>query len=624
MSRVEELATAPIAGQKPGTSGLRKKTKEFMEGLYLHNFVQATFDALDPATVRGSTMVVSGDGRYWTREAVQIIIKIAAGNGVGRVWVGQGGAWAVGAPPSLPLSPRESHSRVSSPSPPTHTRAPSPGLMSTPAVSCVLREREGGIAAGGFILTASHNPGGLEEDFGIKYNCGNGGPAPESLTDAIFARTKAVSRVLWCPDLPACDLDALGVSEHATALGRFAVEVVDPVADYAAALQRIFDFPALRALVARPDFSLAYDGMSGVAGPYGVGILGDLLGVPRACLRNCTPLPDFGGHHPDPNLTYASQLVALCGLTRAGEVDAASTLPGAPPVPTLGAAQDGDADRNMILGARFFVTPSDSVALIAAHALAIPYFARAGGLKGVARSMPTSCALDLVARAGGIPLFEVPTGWKFFGNLMDSGELGGQDFTPFLCGEESFGTGSSHVREKDGLWAVLAWMSILAAANAGVPHGSLIGVEALVRAHWRKYGRNYYCRYDYEGIESARAEAVMARLRERVAAGPGGVGSAAYTLTACDEFTYRDPVDGSVSERQGLRFIMQDGSRVVYRLSGTGSVGATLRVYIEKYEADAARHSLPTAEALRDLVAIALALADIEALTGRAEPTVIT
>ncbi len=513
-----------------------------------------------------------------------------------------------------------------------HTLKHAPiGLMSTPAVSCVIREREGGVASGGFILTASHNPGGLEEDFGIKYNCENGGPAPEGLTDAIFSRTKSLTRILWCPSLPDIDLDKLGV----TALpGGFSVEVVDPVADYAAALQRIFDFDALRALVARPDFSMAYDGMCGVAGPYGRGILGDLLGVPAHCLHNCDPLPDFGGHHPDPNLTYAEELVALCGLTRTGERSSSSGSGGGSgkPLPVLGAAQDGDADRNMILGSGFFVTPSDSVALIAAHASAIPFFVRAGGLKGVARSMPTSCALDRVAAAAGIPLFEVPTGWKFFGNLMDSGERGGRDYTPFLCGEESFGTGSNHVREKDGLWAVLAWMSLLAAANAGTPVGGLVGVEALVRAHWARFGRNYYCRYDYEGLETARADAVFARLRARVAAGPGalgvvgggGGGEGQYTLATCDEFSYTDPVDGSVSAAQGLRFGMQDGSRVVYRLSGTGSVGATLRVYIEKFESDPKLHDQPTAVALKGLVDVALALADIENLTGRKEPTVIT
>ena len=470
------------------------------------------------------------------------------------------------------------------------------------------------MAYGGIVLTASHNPGGVEEDFGIKYNCANGGPAPEALTDAIYAATTTVSAIKWAPGLPDVDLDALG----ATALAPgFTVEVIDPVADYAAALGRVFDFPALRALVARPDFSMAYDGMCGVAGPYGKGVLGGLLGVPAAALRNCEPLPDFGGHHPDPTLTYAEDLVALMGLTRTGEA-----APGGGAVPDFGAAQDGDADRNMILGGRFFVTPSDSVAVIAAHADAIPFFAAAGGLKGVARSMPTSAALDRVAAAAGIPLFEVPTGWKFFGNLMDSAELGKANFNPFLCGEESFGTGSNHVREKDGLWAVLAWLSILAKANAGAPVGSLVSVAAVVRAHWAKFGRNYYCRYDYEGVEAAAADALVASLREKAAAGAGGGG--AFALAKADEFSYTDPVDGSVSARQGLRFIYTDGSRVVFRLSGTGSVGATLRVYIEKYEHAGGNHSLPTAVALKDLVRTALELAQIERFTGRKEPTVIT
>ncbi len=485
------------------------------------------------------------------------------------------------------------------------------------------------MSQGGFILTASHNPGGLEEDFGIKYNSANGGPAPESLTDAIFANTKTVSLIRWCPDLPTFDLDTLGATTAAN--GAFTVEVLDPVEDYAAALARIFDFPKLRALVARPDFSMAYDAMCGVAGPYGKGVLGGLLGVPAASLHNCDPLPDFGGHHPDPNLTYAEELVALCGLTRTGESNPA--LPASHRVPELGAAQDGDADRNMILGKRFFVTPSDSIAIIAANAAAcIPFFA--GGVKGVARSMPTSCALDRVALKAGIPLFEVPTGWKFFGNLMDSGELGKAELNPFLCGEESFGTGSNHVREKDGLWAVLAWMSILAHANRATPVGKFATVESIVREHWRVYGRNYYCRYDYEGVEKARADAVMGHLGGLVAGAPGPgapptpfphiPGSGSFLLAKADSFTYVDPVDDSVSKNQGLRFIMTDGSRVVYRLSGTGSVGATIRVYIEKYEADDSRHALPTAEALKELVAIALGLARMEELTGRSEPTVIT
>jgi phosphoglucomutase len=507
---------------------------------------------------------------------------------------------------------------VTQPPPPSLRRA---GLLSTPAVSCVIREREGGVAYGGIVLTASHNPGGPEEDFGIKYNCANGGPAPEGLTDAIFAATARVSEIKWAPGLPDVDLDALGATRLAPG---FTVEVIDSVADYAAALARVFDFSALRALVARPDFSLAYDGMSGVAGPYGKGILGGLLGVPAAALRNCEPLPDFGGHHPDPNLTYAEDLVAAMGLTRTGEPAAGDGA-----VPDFGAAQDGDADRNMILGGRFFVTPSDSVAVIAAHADAIPFFVAAGGLKGVARSMPTSCALDRVATARGIPLFEVPTGWKFFGNLMDSAELGKANFNPFLCGEESFGTGSNHVREKDGLWAVLAWLSILAQANAGAPVGRLVSVEAIVREHWARFGRNYYCRYDYEGVDAAAADAVMAHLRGKVAegaaAGGGGGGSGGpFVLAKADEFSYTDPVDGSVSARQGLRFIYADGSRIVFRLSGTGSVGATLRVYIEKYEPVGGDHNLPTAAALKELVGVALGLAEIEHFTGRKEPTVIT
>ena len=625
---VTELATSPIEGQKPGTSGLRKKTRVFTEqhgGMYLKNFVQAVFDALPPAgeagCLAGATLVVSGDGRFYTPEAVQAIIKVAAANGAARVWVGQ------------------------------H------GLLSTPAVSAVIREREGGAAVGGLILTASHNPGGPDEDFGIKYNAANGGPANEALTDAIYARTREIRRVRICAALPDVDIHSLGVTTWARAAGgggggaggaggaalppSFTVEVIDPVADYAAVLARQFDFAALRAFCARPDFRVRYDGMSGVAGIYATRILGEQLGLPAEALTRCVPLPNFGGHHPDPNLTYAPELVAAMGLTSAGEPSAAAAPPAS--VPDFGAAQDGDADRNMVLGARFFVTPSDSVAVIAANQAAIPAFARAGGLKGVARSMPTSCALDRVAAKLGLRFFEVPTGWKFFGNLMDSGELGEEELTPFLCGEESFGTGSNHVREKDGLWAVLAWLSILAAANAAAPVGQLVSVETVVRRHWATYGRNFYCRYDYENVEGAAAEAVMARLRGRIAAFAAAAASAAagaaagtgvphteplgggFALAHCDEFRYVDPVDGSVSDRQGLRFVMQDGSRVVYRLSGTGSVGATVRVYIEKLELDAARQAAATADALRELVGLATAgLVDLAALLGRAAPTVIT
>jgi phosphoglucomutase len=623
---VTVLPTAPIEGQKPGTSGLRKKTRTFTaDPLYLMNFVQATVDALEGALL-GATLVVSGDGRFYTPEAVQAIVKVAAANGAARVWVGRR------------------------------------GLLSTPAVSAVIRRREGGAAVGGIILTASHNPGGPDEDFGVKYNAANGGPAPEALTDAIYAKTRALRRVRVCAALPDVDLGALGATTWTRAADgaegegeggarlppSFTVEVIDPVEDYAAVLAEQFDFVALRALCARPDFRVRYDGMNGVAGIYATRILGEQLGLPAEALTRCEPLPDFGGHHPDPNLTYAPELVSAMGLTRSGEPlagAAAVAAAAATAVPDFGAAQDGDADRNMVLGARFFVTPSDSVAVIAANQAAIPAFARTGGLKGVARSMPTSCALDRVAAKLGLRLFEVPTGWKFFGNLMDSGLLGKEDLCPFLCGEESFGTGADHVREKDGLWAVLAWLSILAAANAAAPVGQLVSVEAIVRRHWATYGRNFYCRYDYENVEGEAAEALMAQLRGRIAAfaaaGAGAragadagaealgvvvVGGGAFSLAQCDEFRYVDPVDGSVSDKQGLRFIMQDGSRVVYRLSGTGSVGATVRVYIEKLELDEAKQSAATADALRELVELAVGggLVDVAKVLGRDAPTVIT
>ncbi len=449
------------------------------------------------------------------------------------------------------------------------------------------------------------------------------------MTDAIFLATTKVNEIKWCASLPEFDLDTIGITTIASSSSSsspssppFVVEIIDCVTDYANALERIFDFNALRTFVQRSDFSMAYDGMNGVAGPYGKGILGGLLGLPSSALRNCTPLPDFGGAHPDPNLTYAPDLVKLMGLTEEGIPLATATPP-----PTLGAAQDGDADRNMILGANFFVTPSDSVAVIAANASAIPFFARAGGLKGVARSMPTSAALDRVAAVHNIPLFEVPTGWKFFGNLMDSSELGKTNYNPFLCGEESFGTGSNHVREKDGLWAVLAWLSILAAANISTPIGSLVSVENIVRAHWKKYGRNYYMRYDYEGVDASGADEMMAHLRAKAAAYASGTlldvpSAGEYKIATADEFAYTDPVDGSISKHQGMRFIMTDGSRVVYRLSGTGSVGATVRVYIEKVELS--NLAEPVKEALSGLVHIALELAQIKKFTGRDVPTVIT
>jgi phosphoglucomutase len=592
------VETRPFDGQKPGTSGLRKKVKEFEKPHYLANFVQATFDALPSDELQGSTLVASGDGRYYSKPAIQLIIKMAAANGVRALWVGVG------------------------------------GIMSTPAVSAVIRNRAHGRAYGGFILTASHNPGGPDEDFGIKYNCENGGPAPERLTNAIYEGTKIISEYKLIDGLPEVDISATGshtfMVQHADGrFGQFTVEVIDPIEDYLKLVKQIFDFGAIKALLHRPDFKFTFDGLNGVSGPYAKRIFGQELGVPEAALMNCVPKEDFGGLHPDPNLTYAKNLVQTMGL---GDTQPAE-------VPDFGAACDGDADRNMILGKAFFVTPSDSVALIAASAAeAIPYFK--GGLKGVARSMPTSAALDRVGEAKGIKTYEVPTGWKFFGNLMDDGRCS-------ICGEESFGTGSDHVREKDGLWAVLAWLSILAYVNRDghrslleqvahkapglhLPGGGekqtkeLVTVEQLVRAHWAKYGRNYYTRYDYEGVESEKADKVMSLLESKM----GEITQfKSMKISSADQFTYTDPVDGSVAKNQGARFVFDDGSRFVFRLSGTGSSGATIRMYIEKYvapDAGEAALGLDTAEAVKPLVDAALAISNLVKLTGRKEPTVIT
>jgi len=541
------------------------------------------FNALPSEELTGSTLVVSGDGRYYNDVAIQTIIKMAFANGVKELWIGLN------------------------------------GLMSTPCVSEIIRTRNGG-AYGGIILTASHNPGGPTEDFGIKYNVSNGGPAPEAVTSAMFECSKTISEYRICAGLPDVDLSTVGV----TTFGDRKVEVLDAAECYLALVRRVFDVAALRALVTRPDFTMLYDGMHGVAGPFARKVLVQELGLPEASLLNCTPLPDFGGGHPDPNLTYAHELVQKMGLTREGTVREDMK---AAAVPDFGAAADGDADRNMILGRRFFVTPSDSVAVIAATAAeCIPFFS--GGLRGVARSMPTSTALDKVAAAKNIPLFEVPTGWKFFGNLMDSELLGGEQYTPLICGEESFGTGSNHIREKDGLWAVLCWLSLLADRNAAVPQGQpLVSVEDIVRQHWSTYGRNYYCRYDYEGVEKEGADKMMDAMRGAIAAGrfeSAALAGSGLSISSADDFMYTDPVDGSVSAKQGLRFVFEDGSRIVFRLSGTGSVGATVRLYLEKYEVAADKLDQPTAAAMADLVAIALELSQLEAFTGRSEPTVIT
>lgn len=542
MPAVKIVATTPFSGQKPGTSGLRKKVNVFAQPHYLENFVQAMFDTIGP--VDGKTLVLGGDGRYHNRAAIQTILKMAAANGFGKVMVGQG------------------------------------GILSTPATSCVIRKHK---TFGGIILSASHNPGGPDEDFGIKYNIPAGGPAPEAITEAIHARTKEIAsyRVLDADDV---DLDRLGGCR----LGGMVVEVFDPVADYADLMEELFDFPAIRALFAR-GFRMKYDAMHAVTGPYAHAILEGRLGAPAGTVMNGSPREDFGGGHPDPNLVHAHDLCQIMF---------------GPDAPDFGAASDGDGDRNMILGRGFYVTPSDSLAVLAANATLAPGYAN--GLKGIARSMPTSAAADRVAAALGVKCYETPTGWKFFGTLLDAG-------LATLCGEESFGTGSDHVREKDGLWAVLLWLNVLAKRREGVAD--------IVTAHWAKYGRNVYSRHDYEEIDSVAANGLMDHLRGLDLKGKALGG---YTVAFNDDFSYADPVDGSVSAHQGIRIVFTDGSRIVFRLSGTGTEGATLRVYIERYEPDPARHGQDPQDALADLIAIACDVAQIEPRTGRAAPTVIT
>ncbi len=534
------VATTPFDGQKPGTSGLRKKVAVFRQQHYAENFIQSIFDALEGFA--GQTLVIGGDGRYYNPQVIQTAIRMAAANGFGRVMVGRD------------------------------------GLLSTPAASNLIRKYR---AFGGIILSASHNPGGPEGDFGIKYNAGNGGPATEKITEEIFARTKSVAsyRITDTPDV---DLSQTGE----TKIGTTTVDVVDPVGDYAELMQRLFDFDAIRELI-RSGFTMKFDGMGAITGPYAQHILEEMLGFPRGTVMNGTPLPDFGGHHPDPNLVHAKELVDL-------------VMP--PGGPDFGAASDGDGDRNLIIGRGMYVTPSDSLAILAANARLTPGYSQ--GLSGIARSMPTSAAADRVAEKLGIACFETPTGWKFFGNLLDAGKV-------TICGEESFGTGSSHVREKDGLWAVLMWLNILARRRQSVAE--------IVTAHWREYGRNYYSRHDYEEVDAGAANGLMADLRGRLPALPGQHG-----IIAADDFSYDDPVDGSRTTGQGIRLLFEDGSRIVYRLSGTGTAGATLRVYIERYEPDASRHAIATQEALSDLIALSRSLAGIEQRTGRSEPSVIT
>ncbi|XP_010917497.1 phosphoglucomutase, cytoplasmic 2 isoform X1 [Elaeis guineensis] len=579
--QVSRKETTPFDGQKPGTSGLRKKVSVFIKPNYLHNFVQSTFNALSADKVKGATIVVSGDGRYFSKDAIQIIIKMAAANGVRRVWVGQN------------------------------------GLLSTPAVSAVIRERvgaDGSKASGAFILTASHNPGGPHEDFGIKYNMENGGPAPETITDKIYANTKTIKEYLIAEDLPDVDISAVGVTHFNGPEGDFDVDVFDSTNDYVKLMRAIFDFESIRKLLVSPKFTFCYDALNGVAGIYAKRIFVEELGAKESSLINCIPKEDFGGGHPDPNLTYAKELVTRMGLGKSSPQDEP---------PEFGAAADGDADRNMILGKRFFVTPSDSVAIIAANAVeAIPYFA--SGLKGVARSMPTSAALDVVAKNLGLKFFEVPTGWKFFGNLMDAGLCS-------ICGEESFGTGSDHIREKDGIWAVLAWLSILAYKNKNNFNGEkLVTVEDIVVQHWATYGRHYYTRYDYENVDAAAAKELMAYLVNLQSSLSDvnkivkEIRTDVSNVVQADEFEYKDPVDGSISKHQGIRYLFEDGSRLVFRLSGTGSEGATIRLYIEQYEKDSSKTQRNSQEALAPLVDVALKLSKMQEFTGRSAPTVIT
>jgi phosphoglucomutase len=538
------IRTQPYSDQKPGTSGLRKKVAVFRQPHYAENFIQAVFDT--QCAGPGHSLVLGGDGRFFNRDTIATVIRMAAANGIARLILGRC------------------------------------GLLSTPAASHLIRKYA---ATGGIILSASHNPGGPEGDFGIKFNTGNGGPAPEKVTEAIYARTKEIDRYR-ITDLPVPDIDRLGKYS----LEAMSLEIIDPVEAYGALMQSLFDFDAIAGLF-RSGFTMRFDAMHAVTGPYALALLEGALGAPSGTVINGTPLPDFGGHHPDPNLVHARGLYDLMM---------------SPQAPDFGAASDGDGDRNLIIGRGLYVTPSDSLAVLAANARLAPGYA--GGLAGVARSMPTSCAVDRVAERLGMAAFETPTGWKYFGNLLDAGLID-------LCGEESAGTGSSHVREKDGVWAVLFWLNILSRRRQPVAE--------ILHDHWRTYGRNYYTRHDYEEIEADRANAVMTGLRRRF---PDlkGLGCGADHIMRADEFAYEDPVDGSISCNQGIRLNFESGARIVYRLSGTGTEGATLRIYIESYEPDAAHQHRDTQEALTPLIQLSRQSADIEALTGRQAPSVVT
>ena len=543
--KILTIPTTAFEGQRPGTSGLRKKVKVFEQPHYLENFVQSVFNSLEG--YQGKTLVVGGDGRYFNRKAIQIIIKMAAANGFGEVIVGQN------------------------------------GLLSTPATSCIIRKYK---TFGGFILSASHNPGGPNEDFGIKYNISNGGPAPEKVTEAIYAQSQVIAEYKIA-DAPDVDLETIGEK----VMGEMKIKVVNPVTDYAEMMAKLFDFDLIRQLFKSGKFRMRYDAMNAVTGPYAKYILEDVLHAPKGTVVHGTPLEDFGGLHPDPNLVYAKSLVDEMFSDDA---------------PDFGAASDGDGDRNMILGRKFYVNPSDSLAVIVANFWMAPGYDR--GLTGVARSMPTSSAVDRVARGMGMSCYETPTGWKFFGNLLDANKA-------TICGEESFGTGSNHVREKDGLWAVLYWLNIIAAQATSV--------ENIVKTHWKKYGRNFYSRHDYEKVDSAVAKEIMASMLAKAEESVGKY-FGNYEVKTFDDFMYIDPVDKSESKNQGIRILFTDGSRIVFRLSGTGTQGATIRIYIEKYEPSNGRHDTDPQVALAELIEIAEEISGVKAKTGRKAPDVIT
>ncbi|KAF8202303.1 phosphoglucomutase [Pholiota molesta] len=563
-AQVQEISTKPFDGQKPGTSGLRKRVKVFQQPHYTENFIQSIFDSI---AVKGSTLVIGGDGRYFSPETVQTILKIGSANGVEKLIIGKD------------------------------------AILSTPAASNIIRKYK---ATGGILLTASHNPGGPDADFGIKYNVSNGGPAPENVTNEIYEKTKTIKSYKVI-DLPPLDLSKIGEFTY----GPTKVSIIDSVADYITLLESIFDFPLIKKFLDEheSDFRVLFDGLNGVTGPYARALLVDAFGLPESSIQNCVPLPDFGGGHPDPNLTYAHTLV------EAVEKNGIQ----------FGAASDGDGDRNMIYGKGAFVTPSDSVAIIAHWADEIPYFKK-GGVKGLARSMPTSKAIDLVAQKKGLEYFEVPTGWKFFGNLMDAGRLS-------ICGEESFGTGSDHIREKDGLWAVIAWLNIIAAVNKKSPN-KVVGINDLLQEFYSIYGRSFFSRYDYEEVSSEGAHALVAHLNEALKSGSlnntvhtATSSSTAFTVSGLYDFEYKDPIDHSVSKNQGQVITFTDGSRVVFRLSGTGSQGATVRMYVERYvpaDAGAAALGKSAAEGLQSLIEVALDISKLKEFLGRDEPTVIT